>query len=74
MDETMVPDYGLALIDYQSEIKYKDIAEKYCVTINTVKSWKVRLRREKRYVHNTRKVCRQEIKMQLAWWDWTDGE
>ena len=34
--------YILAEQDYMSGMKYKDIAEKYGVTLNTVKSWKVR--------------------------------
>ena len=34
--------YDLAYIDYCNGMKYKDIAEKYGVTINTVKSWKTR--------------------------------
>lgn len=42
MDEIRAPNYELALLDYQTGMKYKDIAEKYGVTINTVKSWKTR--------------------------------
>lgn len=34
--------YELAEHDYMDGMKYKDIAEKYGVTINTVKSWKKR--------------------------------
>lgn len=34
--------YELAELDYKSGMKYKDIAEKYGVTVNTVKSWKQR--------------------------------
>ena len=34
--------YELAKVDYDNGMKYKDIAEKYGVTINTVKSWKTR--------------------------------
>lgn len=34
--------YELAEQDYIAGMKYKDIAEKYNVTINTVKSWKTR--------------------------------
>lgn len=36
------PDYELAEKDYMLGMKYKDIAEKYGVSINTVKSWKQR--------------------------------
>ncbi|HAM1380068.1 TPA: TerS, partial [Listeria monocytogenes] len=34
--------YKLAEQDYNAGMKYKDIAEKYNVTLNTVKSWKKR--------------------------------
>ena len=34
--------YELAELDYKAGMKYKDIAEKYGVTVNTVKSWKQR--------------------------------
>lgn len=34
--------YELAELDYKSGMKYKDIAEKYNVSLNTVKSWKNR--------------------------------
>jgi len=32
--------YGLAVNDYILDMKYKDIAAKYNVSIATVKSWK----------------------------------
>ena len=38
----MAEDYEKAEKDYLEGAKYKDIAAKYGVTINTVKSWKVR--------------------------------
>lgn len=38
----MAEKYELAEIDYRAGMKYKDIAEKYDVSINTVKSWKTR--------------------------------
>lgn len=38
----MEENYELAYIDYENGMKYKDIAEKYGVTLNTVKSWKTR--------------------------------
>ena len=47
--------YELAEQDYMSGMKYKDIAEKYGVSLNTVKSWK------KRYNWN-RKGCTQKKK------------
>lgn len=55
--------YEKAELDYMAGMKYKDIAEKYGTTINTVKSWK------KRYGWNreggapkTEKVCTQKSK------------
>lgn len=38
----MAEKYELAYADYKAGMKYKDIAEKYGVSINTVKSWKSR--------------------------------
>lgn len=53
--------YILAEQDYMSGMKYKDIAEKYGVTLNTVKSWKVRYGWNKKGVHTkTKKVCTQK--------------
>lgn len=43
----------LAEIDYMAGMKYKDIAEKYGVSLNTVKSWK------KRYGWHREKGCTQ---------------
>lgn len=55
--------YEKAEQDYMDGMKYKDIAEKYGTTINTVKSWK------KRYgwnredgAHKSKKVCTQKTK------------
>lgn len=53
-----VPNYILAEKDYMSGMKYNDIAEKYGVTINTVKSWKTRYGWNKKSVHTkNEKVC-----------------
>ena len=56
--------YDLAYIDYCNGMKYKDIAEKYGVTINTVKSWKTRYKWSKgneKSVHTKIKnVCTQK--------------
>ena len=59
----MVENYEKAEQDYMAGMKYKDIAEKYGTTINTVKSWK------KRYAwsrgegaHKEEKVCTQKSK------------
>ena len=55
--------YEKAEQDYMAGMKYKEIAEKYDTTINTVKSWK------KRYgwnrgegAHKIEKVCTQKTK------------
>lgn len=54
----------LAYQDYLNGMKYKEIAEKYGVTINTVKSWKTRYKWSKdgkKSVHTkTKKVCTQK--------------
>lgn len=61
MSETQ--NYVLAEQDYMSGMKYKDIAEKYGVTLNAVKSWKVRYGWNKKSVHTkTEKVCTQKRK------------
>lgn len=59
----VVEKYEKAEVDYMAGMKYKDIAEKYGTTINTVKSWK------KRYGWNRKegapkkeKVCTQNKK------------
>lgn len=57
----------LAEQDYMDGMKYKDIAAKYGVTLNTVKSWKTRYKWDKRGVHTKkRKVCTQKIDKQEA--------
>lgn len=61
--------YELAELDYMNGMKYKDIAEKYNVSINTVKSWKQRYKwnkdgartKEKSMHTKTEKVCTQRI-------------
>ncbi len=59
MDENLKPqNYDLAYIDYCKGMKYKEIAEKYGVTINTVKSWKTRYKWSK----DGKKVCTQNQK------------
>lgn len=56
--------YNLAYIDYCNGMKYKDIAEKYGVTINTVKSWKTRYKwakdNEKSVHTKIKNVCTQK--------------
>lgn len=54
------PSYVLAEKDYINGLKYKEIAEKYDVSLNTVKSWKTRYSwsRDKKGVHTkAEKVC-----------------
>ena len=62
-ESVKAPNYDLAYIDYCKGMKYKEIAEKYGVTINTVKSWKTRYKwskEGKKGVHTkTKKVCTQ---------------
>lgn len=55
--------YEKAEQDYMGGMKYKDIAEKYGTTINTVKSWKNRYgwNREED-AHKSKKVCTQKDK------------
>jgi Phage terminase, small subunit len=49
----------LAEADYVSGMKYKDIAEKYGVSINTVKSWKKRYAWCREGAHKNKKGCTQ---------------
>lgn len=57
--------YELAEEDYINGMKYKEIAEKYNVSINTVKSWKTRYKwcKDKKSAHTkSKKVCTQNKK------------
>lgn len=61
-DVSGTQNYVLAEKDYMAGMKYKDIAAKYSVTINTVKSWKVRYGWNKKSVHTKpQNVCTQKI-------------
>lgn len=63
LSDEVKQNYELAKIDYITGMKYKEIAEKYGVTINTVKSWKTRYRwnRDKKGMHTkSKKVCIQK--------------
>lgn len=56
--------WELAYNDYLNGMKYKDIAAKYDVTINTVKSWSQRYKWTKKCAHkkkgmHTKKVCKK---------------
>ena len=60
--------WELAYRDYKNGMKYKDIAEKHNVSINTVKSWKSRkwgATEYKKVAHKKEKGCTQK-KMQLV--------
>lgn len=53
--------HELAEQDYMKKMKYKDIAEKYDVSLNTVKSWKKRHGWNREGVHpNDKKGCTQK--------------
>lgn len=58
------PIYELAELDYINGMKYKDIADKYNVSINTVKSWKTRykwIKGTQKSMHTKdKKVCTQK--------------
>lgn len=58
--------YELAEIDYAAGMKYKDLAAKYGVSINTVKSWKVRYKWSRKSVQkvceSVKKVCKKGAK------------
>ena len=64
MSDARAPNYELAYEDYRKGMKYKEIAEKYGVTLNTVKSWKTRYKWSKdpkKGVHTkSEKVCTQK--------------
>lgn len=51
----MAEAYKLAEQDYMDGMKYKDIAEKYGVSLNTVKSWKQRHGWDRKRVHTNQK-------------------
>lgn len=56
----MVENYKNAEIDYMAGMKYKELAEKYGTTINTIKSWKKRYGWErKKGAHKIEKGCTQ---------------
>lgn len=57
-EKVRAPNSDLAYVDYCKGMKYKEIAEKYSVTINTVKSWKTRYKWSK----DDKKVCTQKNK------------
>ena len=52
--------YEKAHVDYQKGMKYKDIAKKYDVSENTVKTWK------RRYAWGTRNEPKKVFKLQIG--------
>lgn len=54
--------YELAEKDYKNGMKYKEIADKYRVTINTVKSWKQRYNWTREGAEKKTSVCTQTEK------------
>lgn len=54
--------YELAEKDYKNGMKYKEIADKYRVTINTVKSWKQRYNWTREGAEKKTSVCTQNKK------------
>lgn len=57
----IVENYQNAEQDYMAGMKYKDIADKYGASINTVKSWKKRYGWERKEgAHKKEKVCTQK--------------
>lgn len=63
MDGEVKQNYELAEIDYMNGMKYKEIAAKYNVSINTVKSWKTRYKwskDNKKGVHTKSKKVRTQ--------------
>ncbi len=53
--------YEQAEKDYMNGMKYKDIANKYGVSLNTVKSWKTRYKWNKKGMHTkSEKACTQK--------------
>lgn len=58
--------YELAEQDYLAGMKYKDIAAKYGVTVNTVKSWKSRYWKDKKGCTQKKKVAHKKVATKIA--------
>lgn len=58
----MAENYELAQIDYNDGLKYKEIADKYGVTLNTVRSWKSRKWSEKGKMKRVARDVQEEHK------------
>lgn len=62
MSNIRAPDEDIKILaekDYMYGMKYKDIAAKYKVSLNTIKSWKQRYNWNRKSVHTNKKVCTQ---------------
>lgn len=62
MSNIRAPDEDIKILaekDYMDGMKYKDIAAKYKVSLNTIKSWKQRYNWNRKSVHTNKKVCIQ---------------
>lgn len=62
MSNIRAPDEDIKILaekDYMDGMKYKDIAAKYKVSLNTIKSWKQRYNWNRKSVHTNKKVCTQ---------------
>ena len=46
--------------DYKNGMKYQALADKYSVSVNTIKSWKQRYQWARKSVHTKEKVCTQK--------------
>lgn len=46
--------------DYKAGMKYQALADKYSVSVNTIKSWKQRYQWARKGVHTKEKVCTQK--------------
>lgn len=60
MGNIRAPDEDVKILaekDYVDGMKYKDIAAKYKVSLNTIKSWKQRYNWNRKSVHTNKKVC-----------------
>ena len=73
--------YELAEIDYMAGMKYKDIAKKYGVSINTVKSWKQRYKWKRDSTHtknknsmHTKESAKEEVKTLMENEELTDKQ
>lgn len=54
--------HELAQEDYMQGMKYKELAEKYEVSVNTVKSWKTRYKWDRKGVHTNNEKVRTQKK------------